>query len=1084
MSRSTAWDIASVSPGARSLAERAASRAGVSIEQWLDQAIVVHAADPDAPPARVGPAMAERPVATDETPARAVQPPSYGAESARDLQERLRATAGPLTRRAPSPEQGVSEVAAGVATAPGPAQADRPLPPPLRVTPTLAPTAAASPPDPARDGRKPPAFDLQSALSEIASRRRALDAHLAHDGLGQRPPAGAGPAGDDGPTGAAASASSGDLRLGLRDLSGKLDALRREWRGARARDHDVAALEEELAAVRRSLAGLAPAAPGHGLAQSPGWPTRAGAPPRRDDRDEWLLAAVNRIALELRDALDSRRPEAAADLDRRIESLGARIDALAGAVPSGEVVEAIRRQMEEVHDLLIAAARRSLPLDRLDDQISRLVDQVERLAAKPPAFDPAQTEELLALMRRPAATAEVEPALASIDARLEAIAGSLPEDRFAGLQASLTAIEASLAAAERESVPALVRDLAARADAAESRERERPDIAPLLSQVIERLDRIPAASLAAIEQELRAIQAGVDRLGATAPIADETADQLAEAIARRLEGLFAGAAGGGGRLAEIDGRLDLVSVRLDEVDALERAARDVLDKLRRGDEPPASDLADQIAALRRERAAADQRAETLLQGVQEVIDRLVDRLSGAAADRPPIARDRPREPARTPTIRIVDPSALDALDLFDPPRPPVRRDLASDRVANAASARLDGDRLLEPGAAPERASAAGDGVQGQASGGRANAAISAHIAAARRAAQSAVAHPDAKSAASWPNVERNVRHAGRFCAEHKRSLLLAAALAMAIAAAARMMSGHPLLPQWYGKDAPPAPAADALSRPTPPAAPGPRTPPAAIDTAPTGSIGRDRPSLESRRDSGPPIPDLSAALPAGVTPPLRDAVLAGSPAAEYDLAQRLFDGRGLGQDQAAAASWFERAASAGFAPAAFRLGALYQKGVGVQRDPAAAKRWYTAAARAGNARAAHNLGVMEAEPADEKADYAEAAQWFRKAGQMGVRDSQYNLAVLYARGLGVERDLGQAWVWFSLAASQGDAEAARKRDEVAAKMDPAGRAAAADALSRFKVAAPDPAANDVAPISGSGGDPAPAQASGAAPAAP
>ena len=199
---------------------------------------------------------------------------------------------------------------------------------------------------------------------------------------------------------------------------------------------------------------------------------------------------------------------------------------------------------------------------------------------------------------------------------------------------------------------------------------------------------------------------------------------------------------------------------------------------------------------------------------------------------------------------------------------------------------------------------------------------------------------------------------------------------------------------------------------------------------------------------------------------MRDAVLAGSPAAEYDLAQRLFDGRGLDQNQAAAASWFDRAASAGFAPAAFRLGAFYQKGVGVQRDPAAAKRWYTAAARAGNARAAHNLGVMEAEPADEKADYAEAARLVRKAGQMGVRDSQYNLAVLYARGLGVERDLGQAWLWFSLAAAQGDPEAARKRDEVAAKMDPAGLAAAADLLSRFKAVAPDPAANDAAPTPG------------------
>src|SRR5208283_4087211 len=127
---------------------------------------------------------------------------------------------------------------------------------------------------------------------------------------------------------------------------------------------------------------------------------------------------------------------------------------------------------------------------------------------------------------------------------------------------------------------------------------------------------------------------------------------------------------------------------------------------------------------------------------------------------------------------------------------------------------------------------------------------------------------------------------------------------------------------------------------------------------------------------------------------------------------------------------------------------------------AAAKRWYTAAARSGNARAAHNLGVMDAEPVGEKADYVEAAKWFRRAAEMGVRDSQYNLAVLYARGLGVAQDLRQSWMWFSLAAAQGDADAAKKRDEVAAKMDPDALAAAADALSKFKAMEPDPAAND------------------------
>ena len=63
--------------------------------------------------------------------------------------------------------------------------------------------------------------------------------------------------------------------------------------------------------------------------------------------------------------------------------------------------------------------------------------------------------------------------------------------------------------------------------------------------------------------------------------------------------------------------------------------------------------------------------------------------------------------------------------------------------------------------------------------------------------------------------------------------------------------------------------------------------------------------------------------------------------------------------------------------------------------------------------------------------------------------------------LGSSRTLRQSWLWFSLAAAQGDTDAGKKRDEIAAKMDPAAIAGAADELANFKVAKPDPAANDV-----------------------
>jgi localization factor PodJL len=61
----------------------------------------------------------------------------------------------------------------------------------------------------------------------------------------------------------------------------------------------------------------------------------------------------------------------------------------------------------------------------------------------------------------------------------------------------------------------------------------------------------------------------------------------------------------------------------------------------------------------------------------------------------------------------------------------------------------------------------------------------------------------------------------------------------------------------------------------------------------------------------------------------------------------------------------------------------------------------------------------------------------------------------------VAQDLSQAWLWFSLAAQQGDLDAAKKRDEVAAKMDAKALAADATALANFRAATPVATANEV-----------------------
>jgi localization factor PodJL len=138
--------------------------------------------------------------------------------------------------------------------------------------------------------------------------------------------------------------------------------------------------------------------------------------------------------------------------------------------------------------------------------------------------------------------------------------------------------------------------------------------------------------------------------------------------------------------------------------------------------------------------------------------------------------------------------------------------------------------------------------------------------------------------------------------------------------------------------------------------------------------------------------------------------------------------------------------------AQFRLAGFYEQGLGVKKDLAAASRLYRAAAKQGNGQATHNLAVLYAEGIDGPPDYPTAAVWFRKAAGYGIEDSQYNLGILYARGIGVAQNYEQSYKWFALAAKHGDVQAAHKREEVAAHLDPQVLAAARRAVQKWSPA--------------------------------
>jgi localization factor PodJL len=214
----------------------------------------------------------------------------------------------------------------------------------------------------------------------------------------------------------------------------------------------------------------------------------------------------------------------------------------------------------------------------------------------------------------------------------------------------------------------------------------------------------------------------------------------------------------------------------------------------------------------------------------------------------------------------------------------------------------------------------------------------------------------------------------------------------------------------------------------------------------------------------PELPTMSRSveMPPALLGPLsmRQAAAKGDPRAQFEVAARFAEGKGVPQDFAQAATWYQRAATQGLAAAQYRLGALYERGLGVTADPARARVWYGRAAEQGNVRAMHNLAVLSAGRPGVRPDYTAAVQWFTEAANRGLADSQYNLGILYESGLGVPANNIEAYKWYALAARSGDKDANKRRDAVRMKLDSPGLKAADALVIQWRAMAVEGDAND------------------------
>lgn len=243
---------------------------------------------------------------------------------------------------------------------------------------------------------------------------------------------------------------------------------------------------------------------------------------------------------------------------------------------------------------------------------------------------------------------------------------------------------------------------------------------------------------------------------------------------------------------------------------------------------------------------------------------------------------------------------------------------------------------------------------------------------------------------------------------------------------------------------------------------------AAAPVSPAEEAATEKVASASEETTGAVAPADGAAgdtlieVPAEMGPPaLREAAAKGDPKALFEVGSRYAEARGVKENTAEAAKWYQKAADLGFAPAQYRLGNFYEKGIGVERDIAKSKMWYRLAAEQGNASAMHNLAVLHAMAADGVTDNETATRWFREAAELGVKDSQFNLGILAAKGVGMEQNLEESYKWFALVAKTGDKDAAAKRDEIANALRPEQLERARATVELWKAKPLDAAANTV-----------------------
>lgn len=741
----------------------------------------------------------------------------------------------------------------------------------------------------------------------------------------------------------------------------------------------------------------------------------------------------------------------------RLEEMGSRMDALGVASAEGE----------------------DSRLRSIEDQIAAIASFIEQSSQPQQHYQPVTDDRLAAL----------EDALGAISSRLQTVTAEGVD--FSPIAGRLDSIEQHFAAARD-----MARDAASQAA---QRAVELAGIAPsapvagesMFDMLAERLDgfeqHFAQARDMARDAASQAAQRAVELAG-IAPSAPVAGESVLDLLAERLEGIeqqlaisrdmaMDAAAQAAERAFQLAGQMQPAPVE----DNAGREAQ-LVDHFSR-------ELQNLDAQARELASRSDDSFDNIRQALQSISQRLegieddIKRATAEPYEAPPLAHEpyEMRQPA--PSYRAP---AMDMVRQFEPQpqamfeqQPVASMETPMPSVEPFSPEPEMEDIPLEPGSGvPDLAALVRDASKRRRANSESKEELPGgaqdFLAAARRAAQAAAQDTATKPVVQEKAPGKSSRFALPAILKGKSKLLIGASAAVILLAAAL-----PIASQFSGGG-----AADEAAIEAPAGTQETAQAPAQAEAG-GRPVRDDNAQIEASAAGTPDTPlvqPVDPAQSAAATAPadfeaeaavvvpkfpdeidnvaLRQAVEDGDPVAYFEIARRYTDGDGIERNLEVAAVWYEAAARAGSAPAQYRLANFLEKGHGVKLDVEKSVMWYQRAAEQGNALAMHNLAVIHTSGlVGGKPDMEAAIGWFEKAAELGVKDSQVNLGIIYAKGIGTQADSEKAYKWLAVAARGGDADAAAKRDTLAAAMRPEQLEKARGEAELWKPQPIDPVAN-------------------------